>query len=52
MTRSGRTPTPGPEIVNTLLFLRFLSTAAYIPKSVVDRFVPSYILEAASLPDA
>jgi hypothetical protein len=35
------------DVVNTLVFLRQLGAVMVIPHVVLEKFVPSYILEAA-----
>ena len=39
----------GPEVLNTLLFVRKLGQVAVVPAAVMERCVPGYILEAAIL---
>jgi hypothetical protein len=39
----------GPEVLNALIFVRKLAAVAAVDPGVLERCVPSYILEAASL---
>ncbi len=37
------------DVINTILFVRQLAVALALPRAVLERFIPAYILEAAAI---